>query len=228
MFSPNHEETSMTRTLAVLAFVIGCGTDGSTEPPGDCTPGEALACDCSPQSTGTMTCGADGTFGACGMCSDPDPDPQVVNFQAQVVPILNRSCGTGANGCHPREAYGAAQNNGCRGWLALENAPLGAQFYAGSMEGQSTGCPDRTLHERLLEIDVWQCLNTPTAYVAPGNPGASYIMNKLNGLNMCKEMASSISEKMPPPQPENPTPFTITQSEIALIEQWITEGALDN
>jgi hypothetical protein len=33
---------------------------------------------------------------------------------------------------------------------------------------------------------------------------------------------------MPPPQPENPNPFTISAADKALIQQWIQEGALDN
>src|SRR5262245_34492486 len=124
----------MLRILVALLLVVGCGTDTTTDPPdGDCTPGQTMACECSPTSTGTMTCGASGSFGACDQCSDRDPDPTKVNFQAQIVPIFNRSCGTSVNGCHARDAYGAKRTMDCRGWLALENAPLGSKFYAGSM-----------------------------------------------------------------------------------------------
>ena len=219
----------LTLPALVLVLAAGCGTDTpGTTPPGDCTPGERMDCDCSATSTGTMTCGSDSMFGACEQCSLPDPDPVKVNFQAQIVPIINKSCGTGVTGCHGRDAYGASVNQDCRGWLTMENVPLGAKFYSGPRNGQNTGCPDKTLHERLLQIDVWQCLNTSVAYVTPGDVSKSYIMNKLNGVNMCKESASSPSDQMPPPQPENPNPFVLSPADKALIQKWIEEGALDN
>jgi len=160
------------------------------------------------------------------MVDPPDPDPTVVNFQSQIVPIFNRSCGTGTAGCHGRDAYGANSSMDCRGWLALEDAPLGAQFYAGDMAGQPTGCPDITLYQRLMSLDVWQC-STPTAYVVPGDPGGSYIMHKVEGQILCRLDANTVSEPMPPPQPSQ-MPFTISTADKALIQQWIVEGALDN
>lgn len=212
----------MNRSMLVLAFafsVTACGTDGTL---GDCTPGETLACDCSAMSAGTMTCGADSSFGACGQCSDPDPDPLKVNFKAEIVPILNKSCGTGTTGCHGRDAYAATVAKDCRGWLSLENASLGSKYYSGDKQGQATNCPDVSLYQRLMRLAVWQCA-TATAYVTPGNPGASYIMNKLNGTNLCSD-AGTVTQQMPPPQ----TTFTISASDKALIQRWITEGALDN
>jgi hypothetical protein len=213
------------------AWIIGvvmagaCGTEPTPEPGGECTPGERVACQCAADSVGTMMCDSDGFFGACGDCSAPDPDPTRVNFQAQIVPILNRSCGTnGVTGCHARDAYGANKNFECRGWLTLENASLGAMFYSGMLAGQSTECPDRPLYERLTQIDVWQCLSTSVAYVTPGDVSKSYIMNKLNGVNMCKESATAKSEQMPPME----SMFTISAADKALIQQWITEGALNN
>jgi hypothetical protein len=214
------------RRLLIISLFTACGTDGGTEPPvGDCLPGERAACDCSATSTGTQICGDDGMFGACASCSAPDPDPAKVNFQAQVVPILDRSCGTnGIMGCHGRDAYGASMSQDCRGWLTLENAALGAQFYSGTKQGQPTGCPDKTLYERLTQIDVWQCLTTSVAYVAPGDVSKSYIMNKLDGVNMCKESSTAASVQMPPAD----SMFTLSAADKALIRQWIIEGALDN
>ncbi len=217
-------------TAVAFLFAAGCGTDSGEQPPaGDCTPGETMACDCSPTSTGTMTCGTDSTFGACGQCSLPDPDPLKVNFQAQIVPIIDRSCGTGVTGCHGRDAYGASLSQGCRGWLTMENVALGAKFYSGPRNGQSTGCVDLPLYERLTQIDVWQCLTTSVAYVTPGDVSKSYIVNKLNGVNMCRESSTSPSDQMPPlQQPDNPNPFVISAADKALIQKWIEEGALNN
>jgi hypothetical protein len=212
------------KRLTLIFILAACGTDG-TEPPNTCTLGETVACDCSPGSVGSQTCDDSGTFGACGNCSAPDPDPAKVNFQAQIVPIINRSCGTnGVTGCHARDAYGASVTQDCRGWLTLENESLGSKFYSGTKNGQSTGCPDKSLYDRLTQIDVWQCLTTSVAYVTPGDLSKSYIVNKLDGVNMCKESASSMSEQMPPAT----SMFTITAAEKALIKQWITEGALNN
>ena len=214
----------MNRLALMLGFLIACGTD-SPDPGGECTPGETAACDCSAASTGTMTCGADGTFGTCGQCSDPDPDPARVTFQAQSVPIFNRSCGTsGVGGCHARDAYGAAVDQDCRGWLTLENAALGSQFYSGQREGEATGCPDLPLYERLTQIDVWQCLTTSVAYVTPGDVSRSYLINKLNGVDMCSENPNVPSKQMPPAD----SLFTISAADKALIQQWIQEGALNN
>lgn len=224
----------MTRSLLTLALVlgIGCGTDSSTG--GDdtgCLAGATMACECAPTSMGIATCGSDGAFGTCGQCSPPDPDPLKVNFQSQIVPIFARSCGTNGTGCHGRDAYGANKNMECRGWLTLENAALGSKFYSGPQNGATTGCTDMTVYQRIMQLKVWQCLSAPqypAYYVKAGDPSKSYIMNKLNGVNMCKENASSPSEQMPPPMQENPIPYVISASDKALIQQWITEGALDN
>jgi hypothetical protein len=205
-----------------IALVVSCGTDETTNPPEMCMQGERAACDCGGGSTGTKVCTADGEFGACGSCSAPDPDPAKVNFKAE---ILNRSCGTsGVTGCHGRDAYGANKNMECRGWLTLEDAALGSKFYSGTMNGQTTGCADRTLYQRITQLKVWQCMASATNYVTPGDVSKSYILNKLNGVNMCKESASSPSDQMPPAN----SLFSITAPDKALIQQWIAEGGLDN
>lgn len=213
------------KRLVLVIGLVACGSDGGTEPPGTCTLGETVACDCSPGSVGSQTCNDNGEFGACGNCAAPDPDPTKVNFQAQIVPIIDRSCGTnGVTGCHARDAYGASSTQDCRGWLTLENESLGSKFYSGPKKGQATGCPDKPLYERLTQIDVWQCLTTSVAYVTPGDLSKSYIVNKLDGVNMCKESASSPSVQMPP----SDSMFTLSAADKALIKQWIAEGALNN
>lgn len=213
----------------LLVFGAACGTEYIPDEPTGCMPGERMDCECSATSTGSMTCGADGAFGACGQCSVPDPDPMMVNFQAQIVPILNRSCGTGVNGCHGRDAYGASLQQECRGWLTLENEALGSKFYSGPRNGENTGCPDKTLHQRLTQIRVWQCLNTTAYYVKAGDLSQSYIINKLDGTNLCRESPTSPSDQMPPADQDNVVdPFVISTADKELIRQWIMEGALDN
>lgn len=217
----------MTRYLLAMTFVsgMGCGTDtigGGDDAPGGCELGQAQGCTCTSGGQGTQVCDDSGSFGACGMCGPVDPDPSRVNFQAQIVPILERSCGASSAACHARNQYGASQSMGCRGWLALENAPLGSRFYAGSMEGQPTGCPDLTLHQRLMTIDPWECA-AGSFYVKAGDPAASYMMNKIDGAPLCSE-GGAPSVQMPPAD----SMFVLTAADRALFRQWILEGALDN
>jgi hypothetical protein len=218
----------MKRTLLVL-ILAACGTDAG--PASECSPGETLECDCSATSAGIMTCSATGEFGTCGQCSIPDPDPVKANFQAQIVPIFNKSCGAGDSGCHARNAYFATSNRNCRGWLSFENASLGSTF--DGMNGiEQTGCPDMSLYTRLMTLAVWQCSNDTTPYVKAGDMAGSYIMNKINGTNLCDAGNIPLSDQvMPPPasaQPNPQNPYTLSAADKALIEQWITEGALDN
>lgn len=213
--------------MLAMIFVVGCGTDPTTGDDGgdgECTPGQTMACDCDANRVGTKTCSVDGLFGDCAQCAEPDPDATRVNFQAEIVPIINRSCGTGVLGCHGRDAYGASSTQDCRGWLTLENEALGSKFYSGPKNGQATGCPDLPLYERLTQIDVWQCLTTSVAYVTPSDVSKSYIVNKIEGVNMCKESATSPSVQMPPAD----SMFTLAAADKALIKQWISEGALNN
>ena len=55
-----------------------------------------------------------------------------------------------------------------------------------------------------------------------------YLLNKRKGTKLCAVESGATTARMPPPQPESPQPYAITQSETLLIERWIAEGALDN
>ena len=80
------------------------------------------------------------------------------SWSCHIVPFFYQSCGAGVNGCHSREAYAAASGSDCRGWLSLEDVPLGAEIYAPpESAGTPTGCPDMPLHDRLLTLAPWQC-----------------------------------------------------------------------
>ncbi|HEU0035402.1 MAG TPA: hypothetical protein VFQ53_32555 [Kofleriaceae bacterium] len=207
--------------LIVVGLAAGCASDPTPGPGGSCTPGDVATCSCSTGS-GTQTCEDTGDFGACA-CPDPDPDPTRVNFRAQVVPIFARSCGTGSTGCHERAQYAATLNMGCRGWLTLEDASLGAQIYGGPRAGEPTDCPDRTLYERLLELAPWQC-GADSRYVVPGDPAASYLVDKIEGTDLCEASPGVPSEAMPPAT----STFRLSDADKQLIRQWIAEGAVDN
>jgi hypothetical protein len=151
-------------------------------------------------------------------------EPPVVSFRQDIVPILQASCGTSAVGCHSRDAYAGNANMDCRGWLALEDRPLGSQNPA---NGNMTGCPDRTLYQRLTELTAWMC-DPQRAYVVPFNVGASQIYNVIGGdpshNGTCNRMPNVPLGAMPPPT----SVFRISEEEIAKIAEWINDGALDN
>lgn len=151
-------------------------------------------------------------------------EPQV-SFRTQVVPILVQSCGAGNSSCHSRAAYAANKNMDCRGWLALEDASLGSVVYAGPTAGSATGCPDRTLHQRLGDLAAWMC--TPiTQYVVAGQPDQSLIYTVLGsnpGMDgACKDGANMPLARMPKALAPLPA------ADIALIKTWIEQGAKDN
>jgi hypothetical protein len=185
----------------VSLLCLGCGKDGGT---------------------------SNGAVDAPGPPIDGVP-PSQVRFQRDVVPIFERGCGTGNDGCHKRNAYGASQQFDCRGWLTLENASLGAQFYAGANAGQPTGCEDRSLHFRLTQIEAWQCgapasaAGPNVAYVKAGDLDGSYLMRKLKNQNLCDE-AGTPTKQMPP----SDSVFTISSGDISTIEAWIMAGAKDD
>lgn len=166
-------------------------------------------------STGTPTTGTDGSDSG-----GSDTGAAIPTFSGDIVPFFNRSCGTGVTGCHTRQAYGAQVNQNCRGWLSLEDAAIGSRFYGGMKEGQMTGCPDRTLAERLLELAPWQ--ECAAKYVDPGNPDNSYVLNKMKGVRLCNIPGNGQSDIMPPAG-------KVPQADIDMVEAWILAGApMDN
>jgi hypothetical protein len=153
-------------------------------------------------------------FGA-GCESEADPVP---TFERDIVPIFERSCGSGVADCHRREAYSASVNQDCRGWLSLEDAPLGSVFNGGGLAGQPTGCPDLGLWDR-LHMNGWMC-GAPTdpdepqiAYVVPCDPESSLLYRSMVG-PLCSNMATLM------PKGQNPDP-----DEVETIYSWIENGA---
>jgi len=148
-------------------------------------------------------------------------DGGAVSFSAHVIPLFERSCGTGNSACHVRDAYGASSAKACRGWLTLENAPLGAQFYSGPQMGQATGCPDRSLYDRLTQLDAWQEPGGQVRkYVKAGDSANSYLFNKIAGGPYGDDRPGVASEPMPP-APR----VALSATEIAMMKKWIDTGA---
>ena len=192
------------------------GGDGD----GDTTSGDGDGDTTSGDGDGDTTSGdGDTTSG------DGDGDPgewdgeSLPSWENHVVPFFYETCGAGLMGCHRREAYGAAVDSDCRGWLSLEDVPLGSVFYSGPDEGQPTECPDTPLYDRLM-MAPWQCA-PDTAYVTPGDLQASYLWRKIQGQGLCDLAPNEPSSPMPPPD----SGIVISDMDKAMIEAWILGGA---
>jgi hypothetical protein len=178
---------------------MGCGSGDSSGSPTSSGAGGIGT------TSGTLSSGS----GACG--STP-------LFETDIVPIFNKSCGTADNKCHSEVAYGANKDFGCRGWLSLKDAPLGSQFYGGTLDGQPTGCPDMPLYERLTQLDAWQeCGGVRKKYVVPCDVDASYLFDKIDDGPYCGEAPNMLSEKMPLGKTMDPT-------EREIFRAWILAG----
>jgi hypothetical protein len=146
--------------------------------------------------------------------ADTDTGEPVVppDFEADIVPLLYRSCGAGDNNCHSSLAYHPAPPD-CLGWLSLEDAPLGS---VSPTTGELTGCPDEDLYTRLLQKPAWACFvdGFNMNYIAPTNLAESYLWQKIlpDGLHCYG------SQVMPLDVPIDP-------ADQALLEEWILAGA---
>jgi hypothetical protein len=208
--------------VAGASWVWGCGDDGATFGPGEGAGGGA---------TGSNGAGAGSSGNAQGGTSGAGLAGQgggawVPDFDADIVPILEAGCGTKDNKCHSAVAYHASQEEACRGWLTLVNAPLGSVFPDGDKKGQPTGCPDRSLYDRLLDLDAWQCgppgvEGALIRYVEPCKPEASYLYNKMAGAPICKKPTGELWDKMPPDKPAE-------SNAVTAVKLWIEAGAPAN
>ena len=153
-----------------------------------------------------------------GADAAPSWDGGAVSFNDHIVPLFQRSCGSATAGCHVRDAYGAASGMDCRGWLTLENADLGAKYYSGPKVGQTTGCADRSLYDRLTQLDAWQEPGGQRLkYIKPSDPAKSYLFSKISGGQLGDD-GNKPSESMPPKAPLGAT-------DIAMVKKWIETGA---
>lgn len=227
----------MNQALCIFLGLFAMGCISSSEPSGGDTPTRGNA---GGACYGNNTCNAglvcvaklcvddakagesDGTSvedsSSPGLDTGPST-PAAITFEGDIIPIFNNSCGGKDNACHAAVAYQADIKNGCRGWLALENAALGSVVPAGPDKGKMTGCPDMPLYDRLTKLDAWECGEPSFAsfpkkkYVEPGDPARSHLLNKMNGGAQC-----GIPNPMPKGTAANP-------SDIDKITKWIKAGA---
>jgi hypothetical protein len=93
----------------------------------------------------------------------------------------------------------ACTSMGCHGFPV---SAAGLDLRAGNAHGDLVGVPSSQCNDRLL--------------VAPGQPEASYLMDKLLGINLC------FGSKMPKAAP------ALSAAELAAISEWICRGAADD
>lgn len=154
--------------------------------------------------------------------TETDTAGAIPQFESDIVPILYEACGAGSVSCHARNAYFPNADQGCRGWLSLEDVPLGSSFddldpeTQMPSEGPVPGCSDRDLHARLMELAPWEC-GADARYVVPGSPEQSYIFAKLTDGTICGDF-----RVMPPPNEG----YEITAAQRDALEAWILAGAL--
>jgi hypothetical protein len=60
--------------------------------------------------------------------------------------------------------------------------------------------------------------------IEAGKPEDSYIINKLRGMNIAEEGSTGVTATQMPPPPSSP----LCEEKIALIEEWIANGAQDD
>ena len=210
---------------------VACSCDDGSNGAQICEPdGSGFgACSCAGDGDGDGDSGdGDGDSGdGDGDSGDGDGDPgdewdgvSVPSWSNHIVPFFYDSCGAGIDGCHSREAYAAAADSDCRGWLSLEDVALGSVFYAGDNAGNPTGCPDIPLYERITTLAPWQCA-PDSDYVAPGDLAQSYIWNKIQDQDLCELSPGMPSAPMPPPE----SGIVLTATQKQMIEAWILAGA---
>ncbi len=173
-----------------------CGPDGCGGQCGTCDPSEmcdgAGQCVCEPDCS-NKACGDDGCGGSCGTCSGA----QVCNasqqceypstsFANDVMPIFN-SAGCAASTCHG-----------------------GANPQAGLDLGSTS-----VAYNDLVSVPSSQC-GSSRLRVDPNSPSTSYLIDKLEGQNMC------LGTQMPKNQPP------LGSAQIDTIRAWIGNGAPNN
>ncbi|MFV8751151.1 MXAN_6577-like cysteine-rich protein [Nannocystaceae bacterium ST9] len=214
-----------------------CGACGEACPAGiECVAG-ACACPEGTEACGDTCLDTQSNPDACGGCDSACPANQVcwqgicadscaglTDCGGACVDVQTdpANCGSCGNAC----AMGSACMNGgcdCPGdgvSFAAEVQPiLTAECTGMGCHRAPTNAAGLTLtqgnsYADLVGVASSQCANKDR--VVPGQPGASYLMNKLQGVDLC------FGTKMPK------AGASLSASDIATISEWICRGALNN
>src|SRR5262249_11487666 len=103
----------------------------------------------------------------------------------------------------------------------------GAQYYSGANVGQPTGCSDRTLYQRLTQLDSWMCAMPTKKYITPNSLANSQIYQAVagdpTGNGTCFKAPGVPMERMP----LSPASMLSTADQQKLAS-WINAGAPNN
>lgn len=95
----------------------------------------------------------------------------------------------------------------------LNNTCATMACHGGPMPAQELALGTASAYNELVNVESTQCPGR--TLVVPSNPGASYLINKITGVDMC------LGSRMP-------KLGTLSAVEIQIITDWITEGAANN
>ena len=204
-----------------------CGDDGCGGSCGSCADGlgcsTAGSCGCEPSCEGRV-CGDDGCGGSCGSCDDGVACSAAGACSGCVPSCSGKSCGD--DGCG-----GSCGACGAGGTCNDGNCEFGDLGYAADVFPlfQAADCASGMCHDSfmpseglnlstsalgyagLVDVAADQC--SSRTLVEPGDADASYLMNKLTGMDMCS------GAKMP--KADQSLPVTQLQT----IRAWIESGA---
>jgi hypothetical protein len=209
-----------------------CGDDGCGGSCGSCR--GQLVCNtregrctntCTPDCTGRI-CGDDGCGGSCGSCGGGDACD--ANGQCACAPSCvgkqcgDDGCGGSCGACPGGEACSATGTcDFASASFAADVIPIFQAAQCGSTMCHGGVNPKADLdlsttdiaHQELLESVSTQCTGSPL--VQPGDPGGSYLINKLTGTGMC---AGSVMPK---------AGSELSSAQIDVVRAWIGSGAGD-
>lgn len=171
-----------------------------------------------PGSGGVGGADGSGSVGSNGSAGTVNIGGGTPMFETDIVPIMASSCGSGAKACHAQNAYAPTPNMGCRGWLSLEDKPLGSEFCdENGVCTPTPPCPDLELYRRLLDLTSWEeCNGQGIPYIKPCDPDGSYVWNKIQGSPLCGPPDQS--DQMPPDEVMDPVAKET-------VRVWILAGA---
>jgi hypothetical protein len=182
-------------------------------------------------STDTPSDGGGGTSNpACGKCAPPDTTLDLmtpaVSFKIDVFPIFRMTCNRSV--CH-----GQKPGTDPNGVYPAADLYLGPPF----------DDKDRTPIDAALLSTVAAELRQPSKeappldIVSPGDPSASFVVDKLYACQNAREMACTVvfsgprhcpSSACGDPMPPRDEPAQLSEEQRTTIRRWIAQGAQDN
>ncbi len=195
----------MLRTLRILALLAA---SASTLACSSSSSGGS-GCDTGGANGGTCTAGQTQPFHSCADLT------QSVSFKSDIQPIFNMSCAIAGSTCHGDPALQKMESKTGQVWLGL---PVDA------------GAPDSSAVLMGI-VGVKSPENPGMDLVAPGDPGNSYLMHKLDYdecqyASACNATSNSIFANCGLGMPYNAGTLDIPTRDK--IRAWIAQGAKNN